>query len=247
MERISKHRRIVQSYAASSRSPTDLVQLLWSRYGNPRRSEVIVGSNKFGSVKIRPRTTDIVVVGEMLSGAYDAAIAAADPELNLIVDLGAHIGLASRMFAQRFPRAEIIAVEPHPDNARMLAYNLREQNAKICRSGVAATKRRVSLTEDRLDGCSIQDGGDIVTVTIPELIGSRAVGLMKIDIEGTEEELFADRPRWIGQVSVIVCECHHPYTASDMMIGLTAAGERPAIVELRHLPQFGYDLLTVQL
>ena len=39
------------------------------------------------------------------------------------------------------------------------------------------------------------------------------IGLIKVDVEGTEREFFHDCASWIGRVDAIVCECHYPYTA----------------------------------
>ena len=53
----------------------------------------------------------------------DREYAAATDAPGLIIDGGAHIGLTSLFFAQLFPSAQIIAVEPQKDNFALLSAN----------------------------------------------------------------------------------------------------------------------------
>jgi len=63
------------------------------------------------------------------SAAHDAALRryyeriVADGRQPLIIDCGANIGCASVWFATQYPKARILAVEPDPDNFRMLVRN----------------------------------------------------------------------------------------------------------------------------
>ena len=55
----------------------------------------------------------------------------------LIIDGGANIGLASIRFANKFPRAEIIAVEPDNSNFEMLIKNTANyENIRLIKSGI---------------------------------------------------------------------------------------------------------------
>jgi hypothetical protein len=184
------------------------------------------------------------VVGEILAGAYDPMVEfAADPKR--IVDLGAHIGLTSRLLERRFPDAEIVAVEANPMNLPVLRANL--PRATIIDRPVAAAKRRVALVGDRLDGYRIVDDhdGPLETITMGEIPGD--ISLLKVDIEGTEEELFADCSEWIGRVATIVCECHYPYRAADLVDAISGAGRRAVVEHLLVEDTWSYDLVTLRL
>jgi tRNA G46 methylase TrmB len=72
-------------------------------------------------VLLRKNTTDIPTFNEVFYwGEYAFDIPKA-PET--IVDCGANIGLASVYFANRFPNAKIIAIEPEQSNFEMLQKN----------------------------------------------------------------------------------------------------------------------------
>ena len=126
-----------------------------------------------------------------------------------IVDLGANIGAASCLFASRFPNSKVIAVEPHPRNLRLLQANAATyrgqieviDGAVVPEAGSIAMKVFGSSEQNYMaNGFHIQTGvdgsecrpgvrpvtpGDIIT----ELDGD-TVGLLKVDIEGAEAELF---------------------------------------------------------
>lgn len=60
---------------------------------------------------------------------------------------------------------------------------------------------------------NFQRDGNIPMVTIPQLIDKYAPSqfslfIIKIDIEGSEEELFSDNFRWIDETPVLIIELH---------------------------------------
>ncbi len=68
-------------------------------------------------------------------------------EVPVIVDCGANIGISSVWYAQRYPRARIIAVEPEPENFRILSMNAANYpNIVAVQGGVSDRQTRVSLT-----------------------------------------------------------------------------------------------------
>jgi FkbM family methyltransferase len=147
------------------------------------------------------------------------------------------------MFQRRLSQP-IVAVEGNPQNVPLLRRNLPD--VVVIDRPVAATRRKVKMTTGRLDGCRIlDDDNGVETITMDDIDGS--IGLLKIDVEGIEEELLADCPRWIHRVAAIVCECHYPYTGDDMLAALRDGGANPQIVARLDAPIFNYDLVTVRL
>src|ERR1700733_11933508 len=72
-------------------------------------------------VSLRVRTTDVALCREiLLNGLYDCQLRES-PEV--IFDLGANIGLSTVYYANKFPTAKIIAVEPDPSNFALLEKN----------------------------------------------------------------------------------------------------------------------------
>jgi FkbM family methyltransferase len=81
-----------------------------------------------GAVEGHLRTVapeDLVDVRRVLNGCYDAPTLSF-PVPPSILDVGAHVGAASRWFLDRFPGCSIQAYEPHPSTADALAENLRD-------------------------------------------------------------------------------------------------------------------------
>jgi hypothetical protein len=74
------------------------------------------------SLFLRPGTTDQDVYDEIFVGhKYDLPLD--DPRF--IIDAGAHIGLSAVFFADKYPQATVVAIEPEPSNFEIL-----ERNAK---------------------------------------------------------------------------------------------------------------------
>ena len=72
--------------------------------------------------KLRVPSTDVLTYMQVfLDNEYDFR-AVERPQV--IVDAGANIGLASILFANRYPQAEFLAIEPEHDNFNLLADNV---------------------------------------------------------------------------------------------------------------------------
>jgi FkbM family methyltransferase len=118
-----------------------------------------------------------------------------------IVDIGAHVGpfgVAARVL---FPHAEIHGYEPNPHLEDYLKSQARTARFTYSMQAVGLTDGRVSLdyhadsvqTQSRLD-----ESGEIAQVSFAEVV-SRAGGtidFLKLDCEGAEWQLFADRASW---------------------------------------------------
>src|SRR5271156_5524154 len=72
-------------------------------------------------VYLRMRTTDVASCGEILiKRQYDWDFGSAP---RTIIDAGANIGLTSIFYANKYPGARIIAIEPEASNYQMLVQN----------------------------------------------------------------------------------------------------------------------------
>lgn len=137
-----------------------------------------------------------------------------------IVDLGANIGLTSVQYANLFPDARIIAVEPEPGNHDCLLQNIaRYPTIESTQRGIWDHECSLRVANQdaqecafRLEECEPGDSGAIDAVSVPWLMdhyGLDAIDLLKIDIEGGEVELFRNgRPDWMERVKVMLVELH---------------------------------------
>jgi len=147
-----------------------------------------------------------------------------------ILDLGANCGYATLLLAARYPSARIASVEPHPANLAALRSNLQLNGVSAAIIAGAATRDDgpitlfVNQSQNHTKSLShtLMPGGrtnpeNAISVrgfSIPTLmsqLGWDHIDVLKIDIEGYESILFADRPAWLGQVSRIIGEFHRAY------------------------------------
>jgi FkbM family methyltransferase len=140
----------------------------------------------------------------------------------LILDCGANSGMATLWWRRSFPQADIVAVEPSPDNFAALTRNTREDphikdiQAAIwgCRTQLRLENPTDSAWAFRFGECEPEGGGGLTTqtVTISDILeqenGRDRLLIVKIDIEGAEKDVFAGDADWIEQTPLIVIETH---------------------------------------
>jgi FkbM family methyltransferase len=138
----------------------------------------------------------------------------------LIVDCGANVGYASVSFLERYPNAEVIAVEPDAGNAAMARKNLApyEGRATVVEAAVWSRDsplriRRGGFGDGRewsyqVEECPPSEDSDVHGIDLGSLFASRTVELLKIDIERAEIEVFSHPCPWLKLVRNIVIELH---------------------------------------
>lgn len=119
----------------------------------------------------------------------------------LILDLGAHVGYASKYFSREFPEAKIVAVEPDAANVSAARRNLgSEANVTVVCGGVASKSGKGRFLESKWGSWAHRtehdESGNIELVSIPSILADKELSgcvpfMVKIDIEGFEEDLFA--------------------------------------------------------
>jgi FkbM family methyltransferase len=154
-----------------------------------------------------------------------------------VVDLGANIGAASLRFADAWPDARIIAVEPDPSTLFKLRANVRDvpQITVIDAAVVAHESPHVGFVIDpsswtshvAIDGDS---GTTMVTALTLEQLFEKAelddVDVMKIDIEGLEHEVLP-ATNVLDRVDMIIGEVHptaRPGEDAELLDALVARG-----------------------
>ena len=185
-------------------------------------SEVIqlpTGFNKV-SVFVRNFTSDVNVFQQIFEQMeYDIEYPG---NIATIIDLGANIGLASVFFACRFPEARIVAIEPDTSNFKMAVRNTEPfplvkviQGAIWPYSAVIAVQDSgdshwaitTSLAENDVSAAETVQG-----YTVPDLMkigGLTKIDILKMDIEGAEQELLNARvDEWLPHVGILLIETH---------------------------------------
>jgi len=171
-------------------------------------------------VVLRGGSSDIECFEKVfLHEEYRSPFALDTPQL--IIDGGANIGMASLYYAAKYPAAQIYAIEPEPENFRRLVRNCMGIS-NIVPKQFALWPTHSKLALSNYDGkenwtFAVGEGeGNIEAITIEEILKDsrkRGIDLLKLDIEGSERELFEENPRWLVDVNEIVVELHDRYKA----------------------------------
>ena len=179
---------------------------------------------------VRPGTPDAgVVIQAMARQAYSYALPSRP--VNLIVDAGANIGDTAVWYANQFPEASIVSVEPDPDNLSVLRRNCLpygdrirllhaalwpEPERKLVTAGEYIGARVAESENERDETCPSIDPLGILSNTQFETID-----IFKIDIEGAEEALFSGEcDAWLAKTRSIAVEIHSP-SAADAVFSAT--------------------------
>lgn len=144
--------------------------------------------------------------------------------VKFIVDCGANVGYSSAYLLNRFPEARLIAVEPDADNFRMLEINLapyRERCTLIqsgvwsCATGLVVSPVRQGSGDEwgiTVRQCLPGEAAMVDAVDLGSLLrdsGEARISILKIDIEGSEREVFASNvDGWIDRFDNLVIELH---------------------------------------
>ncbi|GBG61651.1 hypothetical protein CBR_g22447 [Chara braunii] len=167
---------------------------------------------------LRPGASDIRVLEQL----YEKTEYSFVSEYNLmrILDAGGNIGMASMIFANLFPNATIIAIEPAGTNYEMLKMNVGPYpNVHPINAALWNTVTRVNVGNPGLGnewGTMVwqsKEGVPALTVDlIQDLFNIDHFDFTKIDIEGAEKEVFTvseENPMtWLRKIPLVMVEMH---------------------------------------
>ena len=200
--------------------------LLYALWGKMTSSLVTIKINTTECkhpILVRVPSSDVPTYRHILKlSEYDFSVETAP---KIIIDAGANIGLASVFFANRFPSATIIAIEPEQSNFKILTSNVAPYPNIIPLQAALWHKNEVINLVDP----GLGKWGFMTLASVPKHDNSSAlchsveaismekilhdfnidkVDILKIDIEGAEMEVFQDSSPWIEKINSIIIELH---------------------------------------
>lgn len=199
------------------------------RTGRPRSFEI---GNELGRrrVHVRANGADTFTFYEVfVKGVYDRMlpISASD----VILDLGANIGMASAYFDYCCPGVRIIAAEPERANCELWRLNVPSPAANLVEAAVSEQVGEAMLAISRSTTNRLvaepQAGGQLVkTVTVDSLaeLADGPVTLIKCDIEGAEADVFSRSWDALARVRKVLMEVHTPDGARTVQETLAGEG-----------------------
>ena len=163
-----------------------------------------------------------------------------------LLDLGANIGLTSLWFTKALGFQSCIAVEPSGSNMAIVARNLATTaaNSQLATCAVGPINGEAhfreynwstfnSLIFDRSEPPLSENGIKLLNEyvvpisTVPDILFHASVdariSLLKLDIEGGEQELLTGNTDWLDNVDACVAEFHPPQVNVPQMLELLQA------------------------
>ena len=172
-------------------------------------------------VFLRIGTTDLPMYHQVFTSRQYELPLSKPP--HTIIDCGGNVGYAAVYFANIYPEARIFSIEPEISNYIFLAKNVAPYPNIIPFNG-AVWKRNILLdvNDEGAGACSFRTrelaeagrgrfAGRTMGLTIDSIMtitGMDKIDLLKIDVEGAEDDLFVDPTAWIERVGVIAMEIH---------------------------------------
>lgn len=143
-----------------------------------------------------------------------------------IIDAGANIGMASLYFSNKYKEAIIIAIEPEENNYNLLKRNTEGySNIVTIKAALWNKSEEIQLYETGLGnvGFMVETNDAVLrpaihkikhctkTITVDEIIKKYnidIIDILKIDIEGSEKEVFESCESWIFKTKCMIIELH---------------------------------------
>jgi len=172
----------------------------------------------------RPPATDLATANEIYVGDVYVSpepLVTKSGKVKRIADLGANVGYSLLYFGRTYPEAAITAYEPHPvfcERARKhLTLNKLTDWVLLHEVAVGVEGGHVVLTDE--ENCSkvttASDGLKVARRDVFADLGSDAIDIFKIDIEGAEYAILADDRFAALRPATIVLEWHNTDAVAD--------------------------------
>ena len=173
---------------------------------------------------VRPGTTDLQVALTCFDGEFEALRYLLPREFDgTIIDAGGYIGTAALAMSEIYPSATIVTIEPVSHNFELLCKNVANNPNIVSIFGALTSKDNEKvMIADRGTGewgfTIIENPNDVKN---PELVDYTPtyslrsifdhysnVGILKLDIEGAETDLFINDSISLEKIPVIFAELH---------------------------------------
>ena len=143
-----------------------------------------------------------------------------DNEKNLskvIIDCGSNIGSSIEFFSRVYNPSKIIGVEPDLVNVNFSKKNISNKFTSIINKAISDQRTTLNFDNSKDDNRSFNitnssSGVEVETITVDDIIKDlkkdHDLFLLKIDIEGHEDQLFKENFDWIDEFKIIIIEIH---------------------------------------
>jgi FkbM family methyltransferase len=148
-----------------------------------------------------------------------------------IIDAGCNIGLASVYLSKFFPKSNFIIIEPDTSNFESIGYNFEMNdiaNAVKIKGGLWSKNTNLKLVNDFRDKMDwsirveeTKEETDIKAFSIPYLLQEHkfeTIDILKIDIEGSEKEIFSSADvSFLEKTKCVAIEIHDEFHCRELI------------------------------
>lgn len=136
-----------------------------------------------------------------------------------IIDGGGNIGLAAILFANKYPNAKIVTIEPESSNFTILQKNISPYaNITALKAGIWSKSSFLNITNPGsgkwafiIEETNEPGQNSIKGISINDIItecGWKNADVIKLDIEGSEKEVFDNFGPWLNTAKAVIIETH---------------------------------------
>lgn len=194
------------------------------------------------NLMVRTNSTDLLLIESMLIGRFvnrkwvgeynqvESYIRKISEDEPVIIDAGANIGLFCRLILKENSASKIYAIEPEEKNYQLLKANTKNYDVRPLRGGVWSHDCHLKVVPRETGdwGFTVKeveeaDDNSIKAIGMNSLIekyGLSQIDLVKMDVEGSEYEIFnSDNLEWLDVCRAIVIETHdHIVKGADALV-----------------------------
>jgi len=198
------------------------------RYKFSKRNQLLVLKIRGQKIWLRKNNVDIRVALSSLFGEFDILLEYIKSDFQgYIIDIGGYIGTSALALKTMYPNAKILVIEPSRDNFELMKKNLNQfKDIKLIYGAIVGKSSKKVNLYDRRTGpwgyTLVKNSEDlkkkkkemkilhkVPCYKISEIIPKNSeIGIIKIDIEGGEHELFQNDPKTLLKSKVMIVELH---------------------------------------
>jgi FkbM family methyltransferase len=135
----------------------------------------------------------------------------------LIIDCGGNSGLATRYFSETYEEAIVVCIEPEEQNMHMARLNNHNPEIQFLLAGIGNSDARADIVDPGEGNWGYRtetsDSGKTKIISVNSILHDSEYQnctpfIIKIDIEGFEENLFEKNIEWLDAFPLLIIELH---------------------------------------
>lgn len=171
-------------------------------------------------IYLRAKTSDVYSFQDLFAHQC-YAISDIDPgSVEWVLDCGANAGHAAVFFANRYPKAQIISIEPEDSNIELIRKNTEAYDrVKVLQTAIWSKTSTLKIKNTEASKWAFQvvetdsnDADGFEAIGINELVQQYAIpriDVLKLDVEGAELAVFTENyMEWLAITRFIIIELH---------------------------------------